>query len=287
MTDDKQRLQPEDLANYAGDTGWPVSEARMDPAPDQSLSQYRPAGKLTGKVAIVTGGDSGIGRGVVIAFAMEGADVAIVFHENRADADETVRRIEAAGRRGLAIQADLSQQPESGRVVEEVVGTLGRLDILVNNAAFQQASQSLEEIPPERFLRTIHTNIGGTFWMTQAALPQLDRGASIINTGSIVGLQGNAMLPDYALTKAAIHNLSMSLSEQLAPRGIRVNVVAPGPIWTPFIPAGMPEDAIAAFGADVPMGRPGQPEELAPAYVYFASSDSSYTTGATLQISGG
>jgi NAD(P)-dependent dehydrogenase (short-subunit alcohol dehydrogenase family) len=284
---DKDRLQPDDIADYSGPTDWPVSEATMDPAPDQSLSNYRPVGKLTGKTAIVTGGDSGIGRAVATAFAMEGADVAIVFHENQGDADETVRRIEAQGRRGLAIQADLSQHPESARVVGEVIGAFGKLDILVNNAAFQQASESFESVPVDRFLKTIHTNIGATFWMSQAAIPHLGKGASIINTGSIAAFQGNPSMPDYALTKAAIHNLTASLSSSLAERGIRVNVVAPGPIWTPFIPAGMQDESLQTFGQDVPMGRPGQPEELAPAYVYFASDDSSYTTGATLQVSGG
>ncbi len=284
---DKDRLQPEDIKDYSGPTEWPVSEAEMDPAPDQSLSRYKPAGKLIDRGAIVTGGDSGIGRAVAIAFAMEGADVAIVYHENGEDAAETVRRIEATGRKGIAIQADLSQHPESARVVAEAISGLGRLDILVNNAGYQHASPSFEEVPVENFLRTVHTNIGGTFWMTQAALPHMTEGASIIITGSVAAQQGNAMMADYALTKAAVQNLASSLVESLAKRKIRINVVTPGPIWTPFIPAGMSDDSLEAFGAEASMGRAGQPEELAPAYVYFASDDSTYTTGATLEISGG
>ena len=266
---------------------FPASQADMEQQPDSDLSSYRPAGKLAGKVALVTGGDSGIGRAVAVAFAMEGADVAIVYLAEHADAAETVGMVEGHGQRGLAIAADVRERAQVRAAVAQVVADLGGLDVLVNNAAFQMAQERFEDITDEQFRRTFETNIFGYFYMAQEALPHLKEGSTIVNTGSIVGLVGNAMLVDYTATKGAIHAFTKSLALNLAPRGIRVNCVAPGPVWTPAIPATMPQSEVENFGHEVALARPGQPEELAPAYVYFACSDSSFTTGAILEVTGG
>ena len=266
---------------------FPASQADMEQQPDSDLSAYRPAGKLAGKVALVTGGDSGIGRAVAVAFAMEGADVAIVYLAEHADAAETVGMIEGHGRRGLAIAADVRDRAAVRAAVAQVVQDLGGLDVLVNNAAFQMAQERFEDLTDEQFRRTFETNIFGYFYCAQEALPHLKHGSAIVNTGSIVGLVGNAMLVDYTATKGAIHAFTKSLALNLAPRGIRVNCVAPGPVWTPAIPATMPPSEVENFGHEVALARPGQPEELAPAYVYFACSDSSFTTGAILEVTGG
>ena len=266
---------------------FPASQADMEQQPDSDLSSYRPAGKLAGKVALVTGGDSGIGRAVAVAFAMEGADVAIVYLAEHADAAETVGMVEGHGQRGLAIAADVRERAQVRAAVAQVVADLGGLDVLVNNAAFQMAQEHFEDITDEQFRRTFETNIFGYFYMAQEALPHLKEGSTIVNTGSIVGLVGNAMLVDYTATKGAIHAFTKSLALNLAPRGIRVNCVAPGPVWTPAIPATMPPSEVENFGHEVALARPGQPEELAPAYVYFACSDSSFTTGAILEVTGG
>ena len=266
---------------------FPASQADMNQQPATDLAHYRPAGKLAGKVALITGGDSGIGRAIAVAFAMEGADVAIVYLAEDGDAVKTVGMIEGHGQRGLAIEADVRDRAAVRAAVARVVAELGRLDVLVNNAAYQMAQPRFEDITDEQFRRTFETNIFGYFHMAQEALPHLTDGSTIINTGSIVGLTGNPMLVDYTATKGAIHAFTKSLALNLADRGIRVNCVAPGPVWTPAIPATMPQSEVEGFGHEVAMKRPGQPEELAPAYVYFASDDSSFTTGAILEVTGG
>ena len=272
---------------HAQKLSFPANQSDMDQQPDSDLSSYKPAGKLEGKVALVTGGDSGIGRAVATAFAMEGADVAIVYLAEDGDAAETVGMIEGHGRRGLAIKCDVRERAQVKAAVQQVVSELGGLDVLVNNAAFQMAQEKFEDITEEQFRRTFETNVFGYFHMAQEALPHLKEGSAIVNTGSIVGLTGNTMLIDYTATKGAIHAFTKSLALNLADRGIRVNSVAPGPVWTPAIPATMPQSEVERFGHEVALARPGQPEELAPAYVYFATSDSSFTTGAILEVTGG
>ena len=267
---------------------FPASQDDLTPAPDSDLSNYRPAGKLQDRVAIVTGADSGIGRAVAIAFAMEGADVAIVFLAEDHDAAETKRMVEAKGRRCLVLKRDVRDSAACADAVAATVAEYGKLDVLVNNAAFQMAQERPEDITDDQFRRTFETNIFGYFWMVRAALPHLGKGSAIVNTGSIVGQTGNEILIDYTATKGAIHSLTKSLALSLAPRGIRVNAVLPGPVWTPAIPATMPEDQVKGFGHEVAMARPGQPEELAPAYVYLASEgDSSFVTGTLLNVTGG
>jgi NAD(P)-dependent dehydrogenase (short-subunit alcohol dehydrogenase family) len=268
----------------------PGLESRMHPAPRYEAESYRPAGKLQGKVALVTGGDSGIGRAVALIYAREGADVALVYlDEEQTDAEETRKAIEDCGRRALLIPGDVQDAGFCRNAVERTVEAFGRLDILVNNAAFQKHRKSLEEISPEQWEETFRTNIFGYYHMTRFALRHLKAGASIINTGSVTGLEGNKGLIDYSATKGATHAFTKSLAQNLVEKGIRVNCVAPGPVWTPLNPAEQDdESAIEQFGADVPMGRPAQPEEIAPAYVYFASNaDSSYVTGHVLPLLGG
>lgn len=266
---------------------YPASQADMAQAPDSDLSNYRPAGKLRDKVALITGGDSGIGRAVAIGFAMEGADVAILFNENDADADTTREMVEAKGRRCLVIKSDVRDSAACRAAVARTVTELGGLNVLVNNAAYQMAQQRFEDITEEQFRRTFETNIFGYFYMAQAALPYLSDGDAIINTGSIVGLTGLAILVDYTATKGAIHAFTKSLALYLGKRNIRVNCVVPGPVWTPNIPATMPVEEVENFGHEVALGRPGQPEELAPAYVFLACSDSSFMTGSLVEVTGG
>lgn len=280
--------RPESREIPAQQLPYPAPQSDMTPAPDSDLSQYKPAGKLTGKRALITGGDSGIGRAVAVAFALEGADVAILYNENDGDADETRRMVEAKGRRCVPIRADVRDEAQCHDAVERTVRELGGLNILVNAAAYQKAQPKFEEITAEQFRRTFETNIFGYFYMAQAALPHLVKGDTIINTGSIVGLVGNKILVDYTATKAAIHTFTKSLALSLADRGIRVNCVAPGPVWTPNIPATMPPEEVENFGHEVALARPGQPEELAPAYVFLASDgDSSFVTGTILEVTGG
>ena len=266
---------------------YPASQADMDPQPDSDLSNYRPAGKLQGKRALITGGDSGIGRAVAIAYAMEGADVAILYNENDADASTTREMVEAKGRRCLVIKADVRESAQCRDAVERTVRELGGLNILVNNAAFQMAQQKFEDITEAQWDRTFKTNIYGYFFMAQAVLPHLRSGDAIINTGSIVGLTGLAILIDYTSTKGAIHAFTKSLALYLGERNIRVNCVVPGPVWTPNIPATMPANEVENFGHEVALGRPGQPEEIAPAYVFLGSSDGSFVTGALIEVTGG
>ena len=266
---------------------YPAKQSDMNQQPDSDLSNYKAAGKLMDKVAIITGADSGIGRAVAIAFAMEGADVAILYNENDADAEETKRLVETKGRKCLNIKADVRNRAACFDAVEQTVKTYGKLNILVNNAAFQKTQERLEDITEEQLRRTFETNIFGYFFMAQASLPHLTDGDAIVNTGSIVGLTGHPILVDYTATKSAIHAFTKSLALQLGTRNIRVNAIVAGPVWTPNIPATMPIEEVENFGHEVALGRPGQPEELAPAYVLLASTDGSFITGALLEVTGG
>jgi NAD(P)-dependent dehydrogenase (short-subunit alcohol dehydrogenase family) len=268
----------------------PGIESELDPKPRYRAPKYKPAGKLEGKVALVTGGDSGIGRAVAVMYAREGASVAIVYLPvEQSDADETRRAIEAAGRDALLLPGDVSERAFCQEAVEKTIERFGRLDILVNNAAYQNRQDSLEDITEEQWDRTFRTNIYGYFLMSKASLPHLRAGSAIINTGSITGLEGNKQLLDYSATKGAIHAFTKSLAQNLVERRIRVNCVAPGPVWTPLNPSdNKTPTEVAHFGEDTPMGRPAQPEEVAPAYVFFASdADSSYITGEILTLLGG
>ncbi|MGA7732084.1 MAG: SDR family oxidoreductase [Chloroflexia bacterium] len=265
----------------------PGLESEMTPKPKAEKRDYKACGKLEGKVAIITGGDSGIGRAAAIAYAKEGADVAILYLNEHNDARDTAREVEQEGRTCLLIPGDIGDEAHCREAVKRTVKELGRLDILVNNAAEQHTKKSIEEITSEQLERTFRTNIFSFFYMTKAALPHLKKGSAIINTTSVTAYRGSPELLDYSATKGAIVAFTRSLSGQLAEKGIRVNGVAPGPIWTPLIPATMPPNKVAEFGSDVPMKRAGEPAELAPAYVYLASDDSSYMTGQILHINGG
>lgn len=265
----------------------PGQQHLMTPVPDCGEESYRGTGKLVGKVALITGGDSGIGRAVAIAYAREGADVVISYLSEQEDADDTAGWIAKAGRRAHLIAGDVSDASHCRRLVAETVEQFGRLDILVSNAAFQMSHESLEEISDEEFDHTFRTNVYSLFHLAKAALPHLHAGASIIASSSVNSDAPNPTLAPYAATKSAIANLSASLAQLLGGRGIRVNSVAPGPIWTPLIPSTMPRDAVASFGADTPLGRPGQPAELAPIYVLLASDDASYVSGARIAVTGG
>ena len=259
----------------------------MVPQPDHGEQSYRGSGKLDGKVAIITGGDSGIGRAVAIAFAREGADLLISYLDEHDDARETARWIEQAGRKAVIMAGDIRDKQHCRSIVRRAVEAFGRLDILVNNAAFQMSRDSLEEVPDDEWERTFATNIGAIFYLTKAALPHLKAGASIINTSSVVTDKAPPQLIAYSATKAAIANFTASLGQGLAERGIRVNCVAPGPIWTPLIPSTMPPEHVAQFGQSTPMKRAGQPAEVAPAYVFLASEQASYVTGALYAVTGG
>ncbi|MDQ3908343.1 MAG: SDR family oxidoreductase [Acidobacteriota bacterium] len=267
----------------------PGLESKLTPRPEYEAPLYRGAGKLEGKAALVTGGDSGIGRAVAVLFAREGADVAIVYlEEEQSDAEETRRAVEREGRRALLIPGDVRDAEFCRDAVERAVREFGKLDVLVNNAAFQQHQKSLEDVSEEQWDRTFRTNIYGYFHMAKAALAHLKTGSSIINTGSITGIQGSKELLDYSATKGAIHAFTKSLAQNLVERGVRVNCVAPGPVWTPLNPSDKDAEKVAEFGADTPMKRPAQPEEIAPAYVFFASeADSSYITGEVITLLGG
>lgn len=266
----------------------PGLESKMRPRPQHLAPLYKGSGKLTDEVAIITGGDSGIGRAVAVLYAREGADIAIVYlPEEQSDAEETKRAVEKEGRKCLLVPGDVRDSKFCRQAVERTVKELGRLDALVNNAAFEESHEKFEEITEEQFENTFRTNIFGYFYMTKAALPHLKEGSAIINTGSITGLEGSKKLVDYSATKGAIHAFTKSLAQNLSDRGVRVNCVAPGPIWTPLVVQDSGKDA-SQHGADTPMGRPGQPEEVAPAYVFFASeADSSYISGEILTILGG
>jgi NAD(P)-dependent dehydrogenase (short-subunit alcohol dehydrogenase family) len=267
----------------------PGRESALSPRPQYDAPLYKGSGKLKDKVALITGGDSGIGRAVAVLYAREGADVAIVYlPEEHEDALETQSAIEAEGRRALLIPGDVRDMDFCRQAVEKTVSEFGHLDVLVNNAAFQQHQKSLEDITEEQLDMTFRTNIYGYFYMAKAALRHLKQGAAIVNSGSITGLEGSKELLDYSATKGAIHAFTKSLAQNLVERKIRVNCVAPGPVWTPLNPSDKPAEKIPEFGADTPMKRPAQPEEMAPAYVFFASeADSSYITGEVLTLLGG
>jgi NAD(P)-dependent dehydrogenase (short-subunit alcohol dehydrogenase family) len=262
---------------------------QMRERPDHGEESYRGSGRLTGKRALITGGDSGIGRAVAIAFAREGADVLISYlPEEEPDAQETARWVRDAGRTCVTAPGDIQDEAHCHALVERAVDELGGIDILVNNAAYQMAlEKSIEELTTEQLLRTYTTNIFAMFWITKAAIPHMEAGASIINTSSIQAYAPGPHLIDYASTKAAIVNFTKNLAQYLADRGIRVNSVAPGPIWTPLIPATMAPEKVEKFGQDTPEGRAGQPAELAPAFVFLASQESSYITGETIGVTGG
>ncbi|WP_067497084.1 glucose 1-dehydrogenase [Actinoplanes sp. TFC3] len=272
-----------------GEQGHPGLAAKMPDKPDHGEDTYRGSGRLTGKRAVITGGDSGIGRAVAIAFAREGADVLISYlPEEEEDAADTAQLIEKAGRIAVRVPGDIRDEAHCKAIIDRAVGELGGVDILVNNAAFQMAQPGgITDITTEQFDRVMKTNLYAMFWLCRAAVPQMQAGATIINTASIQAYQSSSALLDYATTKGGIVAFTKALAEDLAEQGIRVNAVAPGPIWTPLIPATMPKEKVESFGGDTPLGRAGQPAELAPAYVYFASQESSYTTGEVLGITGG
>lgn len=267
----------------------PGIEAKIKPSPRYEAPLYRGADKLLDKVALITGGDSGIGRAVAVLYAREGADVALVFlPEEKRDAQQTAEAVEHEGRRCLLVPGDVSDPEFCREAVDKTVKEFGRLDILVNNAAFQQHQESLGDITEEQWEKTFRTNIFGYFYMAKAALPHLKPGSSIVNCGSITGLEGNQQLLDYASTKGAIHAFTKSLAQNLVEKKIRVNCVAPGPVWTPLNVADKSAEEAAEHGKDTPMQRPAQPEEIAPAFVFFASeADSSYITGEVLTLLGG
>jgi NAD(P)-dependent dehydrogenase (short-subunit alcohol dehydrogenase family) len=267
----------------------PGIESKLDPRPRYEAPNYKGSEKLKGKVALITGADSGIGRAVAVMFAREGADVAFTYlPAEETDARETAAAIDEEGTQALSFAGDLQEPEFCRKVVKQTVSKLGKLDILVNNAAYQQHQKSLEDLSEEQWDKTFRTNIYAYFRMAKAALPHLKKGSVIINTGSITGLDGSKELLDYAATKGAIHAFTKSLAQNLVEKGIRVNCVAPGPVWTPLNPSDKPAKEVAKFGADTPMKRPAQPEEIAPAFVYFASEiDSSYVTGEVLTLLGG
>lgn len=265
----------------------PGSEAAMTPRPQAEMKGYKGSGKLKGKVALITGGDSGIGRAAAIGFAKEGANVLIAYLDEHQDAQETQRLIEAEGRECVAIAGDVGQSDFCKKMVDTAMTSFGRLDIVVNNAAQQYPQQSIESISDEQLLQTFRINIFSMFYTVRAALPHLKPGSRIINTTSVTAYRGSSHLLDYSSTKGAIVAFTRSLSQQLLEKGILVNAVAPGPIWTPLIPASFDAKQVSSFGQKAPLGRAGQPDEVAPAYIFLASEDSSYMTGQVLHPNGG
>lgn len=265
----------------------PGIESIMTPRPLAEDQSYRASGKLEGKVAFITGGDSGIGRAVAILFAKEGADVAISYLNEEGDAQETRREIESEGRRCILIAGDIGDASFCAKAIDRTVNDLGQLDILVNNAAEQHPTDNIKDITPEQIERTFRTNVFSMFYLTSAALKYLPPGSTIINTTSVTAYKGNASLLDYSATKGAIVAFTRSLSQAMVEKGIRVNAVAPGPVWTPLIPSTFPAEKVASFGSDKPMGRAGEPAEIAPCYVFLAAKDSSYMSGQVLHPNGG
>ncbi|GAB2468666.1 Rossmann-fold NAD(P)-binding domain-containing protein [Jatrophihabitans fulvus] len=266
---------------------FPGSQALMNPVPDCGEQSYRGAGKLTDRVAIITGADSGIGRAVAIAYAREGADVVISYLSEDDDAKATARYVEDAGRRAVLVPGDVSDPAHCRSIVARTVEEFGRVDILVNNAAFQMNRESLEDIPDDEWDRTRNTNVSAFFHLAKAAVPHMPSGGAIIGSSSVNSDMPSPTLAPYAATKAAVANFCASLAQLLGPKGIRVNSVAPGPIWTPLIPSTMPPEKVQQFGSDTPLGRAGQPAELAPVYVLLASDDGSYVSGARVAVTGG
>ena len=278
---------PEESLQPAQQQKPPGKESEMTPKPKAEDPNYQGSGKLKDKVALITGGDSGIGRAVAIAYAKEGADVAIVYLNEHDDAKETMNLVEKHGRRAVAIAGDIGDETFCQQAVQQTVDELGKLDILVNNAAEQHPQDSIEDITSEQLERTFRTNIFSMFFMTKAAMKHLHEGSAIVNTTSVTAYKGSPQLLDYSSTKGAIVAFTRSLSQNLVEKGIRVNAVAPGPIWTPLIPSTFPEEKVETFGKQAPMQRAGQPEEVAPSFVFLASDDSSYFSGQVLHPNGG
>ena len=276
-TSDQEKIQP------------PGTEAEMTPQADHGENSYRGSDKLKGRVAVITGGDSGIGRAVAIAYAREGADILISYLNEQEDADarETARHVEAAGRRCVLVRGDIAEAAHCRAIIDRAVSELGRIDILVNNAAFQRTYEALEDISDEEWNYTFQTNISAMFYLAKAAVPHMRPGSSIINTTSIQSDKPSPNLLAYASTKGAISNFTAGLAQMLGEKGIRVNGVAPGPIWTPLIPSTMPAEKVKSFGQDTPLGRPGQPKELAGIFVLLASDEGSYMTGGIHAVTGG
>ncbi|MBF9253056.1 SDR family oxidoreductase [Pontibacter sp. 172403-2] len=281
MENKPESLPAQEQKNQPGD------QYKMNPEPEVIRKSYKGSDKLKGRAALITGGDSGIGRSVAVHFAREGADVAIVYLNENKDAQDTKKMVEKEGRKCIIIAGDVGDEDFCRQAVQRAVKELGKLDILVNNAAEQHEQQDLKDITKEQLQRTFQTNIFGMFYVTKAALEHLQEGSCIINTTSITSYRGSEHLMDYASTKGAITAFTRSLSSNLAEKNIRVNGVAPGPIWTPLIPASFDADKVSKFGQDTPMKRPGQPSEVAPAYVFLASEDASYITGQVIHINGG
>jgi NAD(P)-dependent dehydrogenase (short-subunit alcohol dehydrogenase family) len=275
---ESQPAQKQDVPGTLGD---------MDPKPDHGEESYRGSGRLTGKAAVITGGDSGIGRAVAIAFAREGADVLISYLNEHEDAEDTKKYVEEAGRKCVLVPGDLADRAHQKTIVPKAVEAFGRVDVLVNNAAFQMSHDSVEEVSDEEWDHTLALNLTAMFTLTKDALPHMQSGASIINSSSVNSDNPSPNLIAYAMTKAAIANFTASLAQMLAEKGIRANSVAPGPVWTPLIPATMPEEKVESFGQQVPMGRAAQPAELAPVYVLLASDEASYVSGARVAVTGG
>jgi NAD(P)-dependent dehydrogenase (short-subunit alcohol dehydrogenase family) len=265
----------------------PGTQSAMTPRPDCGEESYRGTGRLAGKTAVITGADSGIGRAVAIAYAREGADVLISYLSEEEDAQDTARLVREAGRTAVLVPGDISSAQQCREVIDRAVSEFGHIDILVNNAAYQMTHESLDEISDEEWEHTFATNISAFFYLVKAALPHMPSGGSIIGSSSVNSDMPSPTLAPYAATKAAIANFCASLAQLLGPKGIRVNSVAPGPVWTPLIPATMPEEKVAEFGSDTPLGRAGQPAELAPVYVLLASDEASYVSGARVAVTGG
>jgi len=282
---DKEEIKKKDLPKQA--QSQPGREAKMNPEPEIIRDNYKGSQKLDGKVALITGGDSGIGRAVAVHFAREGADIAIIYLEEDDDARATKEMVKEEGAECLIIQGDIREKEFCEQGIQKVIDRFGKLNILVNNAAEQHVRQGIEELDMETTERTFQTNIISMFYLTQNAVKHLKKGDSIINTTSVVAYQGRKYLIDYGATKGAIVGFTRSLNDDLAPDGIRVNAVAPGPIWTPLIPATFDEEHVAEFGKSTTIGRPGQPSEVAPAYVFLASEDASYISGQVIHVNGG
>jgi NAD(P)-dependent dehydrogenase (short-subunit alcohol dehydrogenase family) len=281
------KTQPESVLPPQHQNQQPGIESQMNPQPEFDNTAYKAAGKLKDKVALITGGDSGIGRAIAIAYAKEGADVVLVYLNEHDDAEETKRHVESAGRKCLHVAGDISDESFCQQIIDQTVQKFGKLDILVNNAAEQHPQNSIEDITSEQLERTFRTNIFSFFYLTKAAIKHLKAGSAIINTTSVTAYHGHDQLLDYSATKGAIVTFTRSLSLQLHAKGIRVNAVAPGPIWTPLIPSTFTEQEVATFGSTTPMKRAGQPSELAASYVFLASEDSSYMAGQVLHVNGG
>jgi NAD(P)-dependent dehydrogenase (short-subunit alcohol dehydrogenase family) len=291
MSNQRSRQDPKELEPkppFPEQEQEPVGlESEMQPRPDYGEESYRGSGKLQGKAAVITGGDSGIGRAVALAFAREGADVLISYLDEHSDAQETVRIVEKEGQRCIPVAGDIGDAGHCQQIVERAVREFGRLDILVNNAAYQDDIESIQDVTEEMLMHTYRVNIFAMFYLCKAALPHMQPGGTIINTTSIQAYQPSPNLLPYSTTKGAILTFTKALSEEAIQQGIRVNAVAPGPVWTPLIPASFPGEKVAEFGKSTPMGRPGQPAELAPVYVFLASSDSTYITGECIGVTGG